>query len=94
MTTPHPSSEKKKPSVLKIIGVYCLVWLVVAAVFIAYVTLAPNHGGFVQATANFVAMFAGIAFVPGLILVLAVKGGVHLFPKPHKEKSYYDELPK
>jgi hypothetical protein len=94
MTTPASPVEKKKPSVLKIVAVYCLVWLGLAAVFVAYVTFTPDHGGFVQSTANFVGLVGGLLFVPGLIYVLARQGAFRLFPKPHKEKSYYDEVPK
>ncbi|MDO8544975.1 MAG: hypothetical protein Q7S40_31410 [Opitutaceae bacterium] len=93
ITTPQ-EPEKKKASVWKVVGYYCLAWLIVAGSFVAFVMFAPNYGGFVQATADFVAMLAGLAFIPGLILVLAIKGGIHLFPREHKQKSYYDEISK
>jgi len=94
MTTPETAPEKKKTSALKIVAVYCAVWISLAAIFIAYVTFAPGHGGFVQSTANIVAMFGGVLFAPGLIYVLARKGAFHLFPRPHKAKNYYDEANK
>ena len=67
MKTPDTAPEKKKPSVLKVVAVYCAVWISLAALFIAYLTFAPGHGGFVQSTANIVAMFGGLLFAPGLI---------------------------
>jgi hypothetical protein len=94
MTTPAPAETKPKPSLLKIVGWYILAWVVIAAIFVGYVSLAPNNGGFTRDTAHFTAMFGGMLFVPGLIYVLFRKGGVSIFPKPHKEKSYYDDLSK
>jgi hypothetical protein len=86
--------EKKKPSALKIIAVYCLVWLVLGGLFVAYVTFDRDHGGLVQSTAEFLGRIGGVLFVLGLFYVLARMGALHIAPKPQREKSYYDELPK
>ena len=94
MSTSSDLPEKKKASTLKVIGIYILVWVGILSLFFGYIMLAPKNGGFTQDSANLVAQLLGMAFVVGFIGVLAVKLGVHIFPKEHKRKSYFDDAKK
>jgi hypothetical protein len=91
MPTRSEQPGKKKSSTLKKVGIYVLVWVAVCVLFVSYVSIAPNNGGFTQGSVDFVGQLLGVGFFIGLLIVLGFNFSAHFFPPTKTAKDLLNE---